>query len=149
VTGISRRRFLGLGLAAAGVSAVGGSLRLLAPAADAATLPGSWVPSGSFDLAAWEPLVGSMLGVTASSGHGARLRLHAAEALPADRLLVGDGYRLTLWGVKDPVLPDGVSVLHHPSVGAFPATLLAINQPVQHQSYQLIVDRRRPVASRR
>jgi hypothetical protein len=148
VTGISRRRFLGLGLAMVGAGAVSGPLWIFAPAADAAT-PASSVPAELFDLAAWEPLVGSMLRVTTPSGHVVRLRLHAAEALPPDRSLAGDGYRLALRGVKDPVLADGMSVLHHPSLGPFSTTLLPINQPLHHQSYQLIVDRRRPVSSRR
>jgi hypothetical protein len=145
VTELSRRRLLGLGLAAAGGAVLAGPLGLLDPALACATTTKA-VPT----LAQWQSLVGSTVTVTTAAGYRAQLRLQSAEALRHDPFLKGSGYSLHFHGARNPVLPSTLSVLTHPSIGQFSAVLFPICMPARHQSYQLIVDERRPSgASRR
>ncbi len=142
VTEISRRRVLSLGFLTAGAAVLAGPLSQLAPTAAAAATKAS-APT----LEQWQALIGSSVVVTTTEGHRASLLLRSATALEKDSLLKGHGYVLIFRGARHPVLPTRQAVLSHPSIGRFRALLLPVSKPSAHQSYQLIVDRRRPVGS--
>ena len=135
---------LGLGLASAGaVVATGalGPLSQLAPTVAGASTPK--VPT----LPTWQSLVGQQITVTEPNGHRQQLVLRTARALREDPLLRGTGYALTFRGARHPVLPHATSTLSHPAIGQFRSSLFPICKPGSHQSYQLVVDERRPTSS--
>jgi hypothetical protein len=152
MTDISRRRALGLGIAAACGVALGGPLDVLGATTAGAAVPRraptrapTLAPTRAPTLNTWRPLVGSKIAVSTSQGRRAELVLRSAQALRHDPHLTGDGYLLLFRGARRPMLPSGASVLRHHSFGEFKALLLPIEKPAKHQTYQLIVDRRRPV----
>ena len=136
---LSRRQLIGWGLAT-----LGGTV-----AAGAIGLPGSVTAAGaattSPSLATWKSLVGKKVTVTTRAGRRSSLVVRSASALRRDPLLEGSGYVVRFRGVRRPVLPQARSVLSSPSFGRFAVVLLPINKPTDRQSYQLIVDQRRPV----
>ena len=140
------------GLAAAGGAVVAGPLQSLAAMTAGATTSGAGtVPSmtlPSVTLARWQALVGQSFRVTGHGWHHA-VTLRSAEALRPDALLAGDGYILLFRGTRHDAVPDVTCVVRHGAIGAFPAALLPVDQPTATQSYQLIVDRRRPVVPTR
>ena len=148
MTDISRRRALGIGIAAACGVVLGEPLDLLGAATAGAALPSRVaprVPTHVPTLGTWRSLVGSKIGVSTAHGHRAELVLRSAQALQHDPRLTGDGYILLFRGSRRPVLPSSSSVLRHHSFGEFKASLLPVEKPAKHQTYQLIMDRRRPV----
>ena len=149
MTGFSRRRLMAAGLAAAGGAVVAGPLQSLgAMTAGATTADAGTVGEPTVTLTRWQALVGQSFHVT---GHGSHhsVALRSAEALRPDPLLAGDGYILLFRGARHDAVPDATCVVRHTAIGAFPAALLPVDQPTATQSYQLIVDRRRPVLTTR
>ena len=164
MTGFSRRRLMAAGLAAVGGAVVAGPLQSLgamtagattegAGTVSSVTLPPVTLPSvtppsvtpPSMTLARWQALVGQSFRVTGRGWHHSVV-LRSAAALRPDSLLAGDGYILLFRGARHDAVPAATCVVRHGAIGAFSAALLPVDQPTANQSYQLIVDRRRPVA---
>jgi hypothetical protein len=90
--------------------------------------------------------MGKYVTATATSGQRLSLKVVGANALAPDPLLTGDGYTVLLHGPRRPVLPSASTVLSQATLGRFNAHLFPVDRPASTQTYQLIVDRRQPVA---
>jgi hypothetical protein len=80
-----------------------------------------------------------------SAGRGMTLVLRSATALPADPLLVGNGYRLLFTGPRSPGVAGSPSSISSRALPATPLFLAPVGRPTAVRQYEAIVDPRRPV----
>jgi hypothetical protein len=160
VSELSRRRFIGLGLATAVGAVLGGPVGQLtgvAPSSIAGASPaeaGFAAPAEAgfaapAEAATWQRWIGESFVATSANGRHLALILRSATSLRPDPLLRGEGCSMIFSGALQPLVPSWFSVLSHPELGRVTVTLLPVNRPIAHQWYQLIVDRRTLVETNR